>query len=237
MSVQSVVQQRGRRSLNEETELRVTPTVRIMAAAGVVGPILFTVAFVMQGLFRSGEYSAVAEAVSALEAGPNGWVQQINFVVFGVLMIAFAIALHLGMRPSRGGEIGPAIIVLTGVGLVLAGAAFPLREDAAGLTYDPGGHAINGMMTFLSAGIGLIVVSRRMTRDPRWRSLAAYALASGITVLALFVAMRVLVMPPDAPLHAWGGLAQRLVLAVWFPCTIVLACRLLRFTKAPSALG
>ena len=237
MSVQSVVQQRGRRSLNEDTELRVTPAVRIMAAAGVVGPILFTVAFVMQGLFRSGEYSAVAETVSALEAGPNGWVQQINFVVFGVLMIAFAIALHLGMRPTRGGEIGPAIIVLTGVGLVLAGAAFPLREDAAGLTYDPGGHAINGMMTFLSAGIGLIMVSRRMTRDPRWRSLAAYALASGITVLALFVAMRVLVMPPDAPLHAWGGLAQRLVLAVWFPCTIVLAFRLLRFTKAPSVLG
>ena len=132
---------------------------------------------------------------------PNGWVQQINFVVFGVLMIAFAIALHLGMRPSRGGEIGPAIIMLTGVGLVLAGAAFPLREDAAGLTYDPGGHAINGMMNSLSAGIGLTVVSRRMTRDPRWRSLAAYALAA------------------------------------WFPCTIVLAFRLLRFTKAASALG
>jgi hypothetical protein len=29
------------------------------------------------------EYDPVAESVSALEAGPNGWVQQLNFVASG----------------------------------------------------------------------------------------------------------------------------------------------------------
>jgi hypothetical protein len=50
------------------------------AFAGIVGPILFTVTFFVQGLFRLEEYDPVAEVVSALEAGPGGWVQQVNFV-------------------------------------------------------------------------------------------------------------------------------------------------------------
>ncbi len=62
----------------------------IGAVAGMIGPILFTVGFVVQGLFRRGEYDPVAETVSALEAGPNGWVQQLNFLRFRILMMIFA---------------------------------------------------------------------------------------------------------------------------------------------------
>jgi hypothetical protein len=51
----------------------------------------------------------------------------------------------------------------------------------------------------------------------------------------MFVAFGVLVGPDDAPLHPWAGLAQRVVLAVWFPCMIVLALRLLRVTRAAEA--
>ena len=40
-----------------------------LAVAGIVGPILFTVTFFVQGMFRLEEYSLVAEVVSALEAG------------------------------------------------------------------------------------------------------------------------------------------------------------------------
>jgi hypothetical protein len=40
-------------------------------------------------LFRRGECDAIAETVSALEAGPNGWIQQLNFVVFGATGEAF----------------------------------------------------------------------------------------------------------------------------------------------------
>jgi hypothetical membrane protein len=207
------------------------PAVGLLGAAGIIGPILFTVGFIVQELFRRGEYSPLAEPVSALEAGPNGWVQQVNFVVFGLLTIAYAVGLHRGVRPTRAGVVGSAIMVWTGIGLVLA-AVFPLREDAAGLTYDPTGlHVVNGMIFFLSIGVGLVVMSRRLARDARWRDLATYTLVTGITLLILFVAFGVLVGPDDAPLHEWAGLAQRLVLLVWFPCTIVLALRLLRVEK------
>ena len=88
------------------------------AIAGIVGPILFTVTFFVQGLFRLEEYDPVAEVISALEAGPGGWVQQVNFVVFGLLTIAFVVGLHLGLRPTRWGFIGPSLLVLSGMALV-----------------------------------------------------------------------------------------------------------------------
>jgi hypothetical membrane protein len=205
------------------------------ALAGIVGPILFTVTFFVQGLFRLEEYDPVAEVVSALEAGPGGWVQQVNFVVFGLLTIVFAVGLHLGLRQTRLGAIGPSLLVLSGMALVWA-AVFPLREDAAGVTYDPGLHIVGGMTFFLSSALGLIVVSRRLAADPSFRQLGGYALGAGITGVALFVLMGAFVVPDDAPLHAWAGLAQRIVIVVvLFPCTVVIALRLLRVTRADDA--
>jgi hypothetical membrane protein len=198
------------------------------AWAGVVGPVLFTCTYMVQEALRRDEYSPVAEPVSALEAGPNGWVQQANFVVFGLLTLAFAVGLHRGIRPSRKGLLGPALLFVSGIGLLLA-AVFPLREDAAGVTYDPGGHFVAGIVFFLSSAVGLVAVSRRLTGDPRWRGIASYTLGCGLLALAGFVLLGILAMPDDAPLHEWAGLAQRIViLAVLFPARIVLSLRLLR---------
>ncbi len=195
---------------------------RALAIGGIVGPILFTGAFIVQGLFRPG-YSHLAEPVSALAAGPNGWVQDVNFFVFGPLMVAFAVGLHLGVRPTRFGVIGPAFLVLSGIGLVVAGA-FPARDANGAFSVGPG-HLSGALMAFLGAGAGLIAISRRMARDPRWRSVSAYALGSGIAIVVLFLATGRLAAPDDAPLHEWTGLMQRLTVAVWFSCTIVLAVR------------
>ena len=204
------------------------------AWAGIAGPVLFTAGFLAQEALRTGDYSPIAETVSALEAGPYGWVQQVNFVVLGLLTLAFAIGLHRGLRPSRAGVAGPALLAISGLG-ALGAAAFPLREDEGGLTYDPGGHAVAGMAFFLASALGLSVLSRRLARDPRWRGLARYTLLAGLAGLVSFVPMRVLVIPDGAPLHGWAGLAQRvIVLAVLFPCEIVLSLRLLRIARSES---
>lgn len=204
----------------------------LSAWAGIIGPVLFTAIFLAQERFRVGEYNPIAEQVSALEAGPNGWIQQVNFVVFGLLTIAFAVGLHRGLRPTRVGVAGPALITISGIGLLLA-AALPLREDAAGVTYGQGGHMIAGIMFIMTSAVGLIVLSRRIASDARWSGLATYTLVAGITALAGFVAAGVLVMPDDAPLHDWAGLVQRaLILLVLFPCRVVLSLRLLRVARA-----
>jgi hypothetical membrane protein len=207
---------------------RISPRIAPLAWAGIIGPVVFTASYLVQEALRRGEYSPIAEPVSALEAGPNGWVQQVTFFVFGILTMAFAIGLHRGLRPTRPGTVGPVMLFVSGIGLILA-AVFPLREDAAGVTYDPGGHIVAGLMFFMTSSVGLIVLSRGLARDPRWRSIANYVLAAGAVALAGFVAMGALVMPDDAALHDWAGLGQRLlILVVLFPCRIVLSLRLLQ---------
>ncbi len=199
----------------------------VLAAAGIFGPIVFTVGVVVQGFLRA-EYNPIAQQISDLTAGPYGWVQQVNFVVFGLLLIAFAVGLHRGVRKAWPWVLGPALVAWNGVELVVAGL-FPLREDAAGHIYDPlGVHSVNGTIFFLCIGVVLVVISRRFARDARWRGLATYTLASGIALFVLVVLNGFLAEMTQAPLHPWLGLIQRAILAVWFPCLVILAFRLRR---------
>ncbi len=212
-----------------------TPAMRrapraLLAWAGVVGPVLFTVAFLLQEAFRRDQYDPLAEPVSALEVGPAGWIQQVNFVIFGVLTIAHAIGQHSGMLSTRGGVAGPVLLGTTGVGCLLS-AAFPLFDDAAGVTQFPPGHLLGGLTFFLVSPLALIVLSARMRHDPAWRSLALYTFVSGLVLVGLDLVSLRLVFPDDALLHDWAGLAQRVtILVVLFPCRIALAARLMSIT-------
>jgi hypothetical membrane protein len=231
MSKQRDVQQHGRPPDGDAPERRWV--IAALAAAGIAGPVMFAVVALVQSLLRP-EHSLVADPISALAAGPSGWVQDVNFLLLGSLMIAYAIGLHLGVRPSRWGVVGLAFLVLSGVGLVWA-AVFPATDATGALQDDRVLHIVAFPMTFLGAGIALIVMSRRMAGDPGWRSVTTYALATGVAVLVLLLAGGGLVRAPGAPLHPWWGLFQWVLLAVWFPCTVVLALRLLRVARAADA--
>jgi hypothetical membrane protein len=231
MRVTHLAKERGQSPLSDVLKEAPPPWIAVLAWAGIAGPILFTATFIGQEIFRIDEYSPVQETVSALEAGPNGWVQQVNFVVFGLLTIAFAVGLRLGLRRTRQGIVGTTLLTVSGLGLLLA-AILPLREDAAGVTYDPGGHFVAGVMFFMTSAVALIVVSRGLARDPAWENLATYTLVAGEIALAGFFVFGFLVVPDDAPLHEWAGVAQRaLILCVLFPCRVVLAVRLLQVAR------
>ena len=201
-----------------------------LAVAGIIGPVVFAAVAFLHSLLRQ-DHSLVAHSISALAAGPSGWVQNVNFLLFGLFMIVYAIGLHLGVRPSRAGVVGVVFLVLSGVGL-LWGGLFPATDAMGAFDEDRVLHIPGFIMTFLGGGIGLIVMSRRMARDSRWRSLATYALVTGIAMLVLILVGGGLVRPPGAALHAWFGLFQWVLLAVWLPCTVVLALRLLRLARA-----
>jgi len=198
------------------------------AWAGLIGPVLFTLTWVAQELFRIEEYSPIKEPVSALAAGPNGWIQSVNFAVFGVLTIAFAVGLYRVSRSSKPGVVGSALFFVSGLGLLMA-AASPLREDAAGVTYDPGGHFVAGMTFFTSSAIALVVISFALAKQAESLRLAMSVRVAGILMLVSNPVMGILVIPDDAPLHEWAGLAQRvIVLGLLFPARLALSYRLLR---------
>ena len=206
----------------------------VLAAAGIFAPILFTVGFVVQGFLRTDlrlGYNAIAQEISDLTAGPYGWVQQVNFVVFGLLLIAFAVGLRRGVRKASPWMVGPALVAWNGVELIVAGI-FPRRENAAGHIYDPlGVHMMNGMVFFLSIGIVLVVLSLRLARDERWRDLATYTRASGIALFVMAVLNGFFAEAPRDPLHPWLGLFQRVIISVWLLCLVILALRLRRVDR------
>jgi hypothetical protein len=71
-----------------------TPLVtRTLAVAGLVAPVWFTAMVVIQGALHPG-YSHVAMPISALAALPMGCLQSLTFLVAGVLVVAFVVALH-----------------------------------------------------------------------------------------------------------------------------------------------
>ena len=152
-----------------------------LAAAGIAGPLIFVMVAVVHSLLRS-DHSLVALPISALATGPSGWVQDVNFLICGVLFLAYPIGLHLGVRQTRWGVVGPALLVLSGAGLVLAGV-FPAVDASGNLTYDSLGHTVASFIAFLGTGGGFIAMSRRLAGDSSWRSLATYTLGSGIAIV------------------------------------------------------
>ena len=205
--------------------LKAKPT-RYTALAGIIGPILFTVGFLAQQAFRGDAFDPVAKPVSALEAGPLGWIQQANFVVFAFFMLAFTAGLHRGIDGSRRGALGPVLLGTASTGLFIA-AAIPLREDAGGNVYDPGGHFVAGVTFFLGTALAMLVLSRRLAKDPHFRPLATYTAICGGLALCGFVVMARFAMPDSTPLHDVAGLIQRgVLLVVTFPCLVLLAARL-----------
>jgi hypothetical protein len=203
----------------------------IGAIAGVLGPMLFTLGFVVQGWYRRGEYDPISETISALEGGPNGWIQQLNFFVFSISMMIFAAGLGAALGGKRR-TIAVTIVAWWGFGLLLAGL-FPLRQSVDGQTYDPTGlHYPTGGMFFLSTWLGLAGLSWCLYADPVWRGLTRYTATSSVALAFLFLLLAVFAIPSSGPLHPWAGLLQRVFLAVWFPCVIVLAIRLWRVSQS-----
>jgi hypothetical membrane protein len=175
-----------------------------LAAAGIAGPLLFTVVAVVHSLLRE-DRSLVGLPISALAVGPSGWVQDVNFIICGVLLLAYPIGLHLGIRQTRWGVVGPALLVVSGAGLMLADV-FPAVDASGNLTYDSLGHTVASFMAFLGTGGGFIVMSRRLASDPSWRNLSTYTLSSGVAIVILVFAFGALAEEPGAPLHPWIGL-------------------------------
>ena len=197
--------------------------VRTLALGGLIGPVVFCVLVILQGLLIP-EYSHVSLPISALEAWPTGWIQRMNFWVGSVMNIAFAYALHLAVPRSRRGATGVPLLMLGAIGMALAGL-FPWVM-VNGVPSETAPHVLGAITTFAATGLGWVTFSQRMKIDHQWRDLSTYTMTTGVAMLVLFTALGLLAINDGTPLHRWAGLLQRILCAVWFSLLFVLAIRL-----------
>jgi Protein of unknown function (DUF998) len=95
-----------------------------LLAAGF-GGIPFVLTFLVLGAMAP-SYDALHETISAIEFTALGFAQRINFFVFGLMLMAFALALRRELSAGRGAVLIPTFQCLSGVGV--AGDAIFIHE-------------------------------------------------------------------------------------------------------------
>jgi hypothetical membrane protein len=202
----------------------------LFAMMGFAGPIVFTVLVITQGLLQP-DYSHVRMPVSALAAWPLGWIQQLNFFIAATCLAAFVVGLHRSIAQARWGILGITLMLLGAVGMVVAGIFSWQMVNGEPKETPP--HVVGAILFFFCSSAGLVVLSRRLAADARWRDLSGYVLTTGIAMLIMFFVMGWFAIEDGTPLHPWAGLLQRVAVCVWFACQFVLAIRMRRVD--PSA--
>jgi hypothetical protein len=212
--------------------------VTFLLVCGAVGGPLFVVAFLAEGFTRAG-YDQLRQPVSALALGKSGWTQKANFIVTGLLMLAFGVGLWTDLRPNG---VAPAVSVLVGLyALGLIGAGIFVTDPVG--DYQPDGKVVSGpnlngslhtafsMVVFIALPAACFVLAGgNVARGSiGW---AVYSAATGVlfvaglvfTSIGFFQATQ---SQPHRQLAAVAGLLQRITIATGWGWLTLVAVHLL----------
>jgi hypothetical protein len=212
---------------------RPAPKPRGLLACGVLAGPLFLAVLLVLGATREG-YDPVRHPGSSLAIGDLGWIQAVNFVVAGVLTLAFAVGVRRVLRPV-GGLWGPLLIGVWAVQLIVAGLF--TSDPVSG--YPPGTPAVHerptlsGTIHDAAAIPGFLGLAAACLVFAWWfavrgeRGWAGYSAVSGVAFLAGLV-LSTLGFAQVAGLVEIAGLLQRITVAIGMGWLGLLAVRLLR---------
>jgi hypothetical protein len=191
----------------------------------MAGAVLFVSVFTVAGWLDPG-YSWTSMFVSELSLGPRGWVQILNFVLTGALVLAFGRGLAAHFSTGAASRAGPVLVQGIGVSLMVSG---PFTTDPSSM-FDQTSthgvvHGIFGALVFTFAPVTCFVFYRRFRSDPAWHPLAGWTLAAGV-VLALGIGLLKVSQQPGSGLFEWKGLVQRVILVVFMAWIFAVASRL-----------
>jgi hypothetical protein len=171
--------------------------VRVGAFAGTVGPVLFGVVLVvltvvqydfMIGIGWRPLQDPAGAWPSGLALGPYGWVQVLNFVVSGLLLMLLALGLHCAATSGHGSRVGPALLFVAGAVMALMGFnTDPISRE--------GPRTLHGLVHDLAFALFVLALLssffflwRRLRGEASWRGHARYTLATAV-VAALLISL------------------------------------------------
>lgn len=212
---------------------------------GVIAGPFFIILWFVQGLTRA-NYEPMQHPISSLSIGEFGWMQVANFIITGLLILAFSGELRYQIRPSDSFW-GPVLVGLVGIGLIGAGIfvtdplngyppstpILPIERTAHGILHD-----LFGIPFFLGLPIACFVFARFFIRQGE-RNWASYSSLSGIGMFAVFFAarlgFRLLETYPDLATNF--GLLQRITVTIGFAWLTLLAVYLLKVQAETPTRG
>jgi hypothetical membrane protein len=199
---------------------------------GVIGPPLFIVVFLVEGAMRPG-YSAWRHYVSQLATGDGGWVQVVNFLVCGTLVLAFSAGLGLALRGTRGAVAAPVLLGLFSLALLIAGIfstdpalGYPVGAAVVHTTHGMI-HGLAGLAAFTLLPAAAFVMAWHFAAEPGARLWRVYSFAVGAVIVVMFIASTAVSTMdatgtwPNAP----TGLLQRIAIVTGWTWIALVAWR------------
>lgn len=211
----------GDRASNAPCEPDTRVTRSLLGYGVIAGPFYIVVALV-QGLLRPG-FDLLHDDVSLLSNGAWGWVQVVNFLLTGAMVVACALGIQRALNGGRGGTWAPRLLGLYGVGLLAAGlfAADPMNGFPAGAPLGrPESISWHGLLHVFAAAAGFLglvaacwVMGSRFAAERR-RGWTWFSRLTGVLLLLAFVGVgsgssstAVVLAFWAALILAWGWLA------------------------------
>jgi hypothetical membrane protein len=222
---------------------------RARAAAGIVGPVAFTGAWLASSLLQTG-YSPADIQISGLAApdANDPWIMITGFLVLGGCTVAFGSALQEALAepwgrvcagtpmnpesrvsagtPAACAEPGPAPRLIQSAG-VLTIAAGLLRRDhmllvPGAVSWHNHAHDVVSAVLYVDLVLAQVLLARRFGRDPAWRPWRRWLLGSAAVTGASLVAFAAGTSAPGA------GILQRVAVTIPLAAITAIAVRLLR---------
>ena len=165
-----------------------------LLTCGIIAGPLYVILGLIQMVIRPG-FDITRHSLSLLANGDLGWIQILNFLVTGMLLIAGAVGVKRALQSGRGSRWATRMLGLYGLGLMGAGifSADPALGFPPGTPLENNPISWHGMLHFIVGTIGFIgfiaaclIFARRFTslQNVGW---AWYSLITGILFLAAFV--------------------------------------------------
>jgi len=148
---------------------------KLLLVAGFSGVVFFSVFTILGALAPN--YSFTRDTISALEFTPMGTAQRANFLVFGLLLCAFAAGLRRELATGPGAVIIPLFQLLSGIGVI--GDAVFIHNPL---------HLVCDLIAFNSALLLLFTFAWRFRREAQWKGWSAYSLITAILMMAFLAA-------------------------------------------------
>jgi hypothetical protein len=168
---------------------------RLLLIGGIIAAPFFLVLWALQALTRDG-FRPTFHPISLLSLGEGGWVQILNFVVTGLLLVGAGAGLRRSSARGAGVTWTALLVALMGVGLVIAGAfptdagaGFPdgAPEGAPQLSWHGAVHEAGFILTQLAFVAVTILLAIRFGRERRlgWSVVSILALVAAVGVAAV----------------------------------------------------
>jgi hypothetical membrane protein len=216
------------------------PASRTLVLGAVVGPVLFTLAWLLLGFTSTGytlfdhtftDYSPISQPISGLGMGSTAVYMNTAFVVTGLILIAGVVAVFDTIGTAGRPALHRAATVLlagTGVGQIVCGV-FDLEAMMP--------HMLGFLLALGLPIVSFVVAGRFLRRVPGWRPFGTWlmALGSPLTLLLLVAFFATFQPTADGAEHGVAGFVQRagaIQVHAWF-----VAMGWLAFHRGPQPAG